>query len=89
MKAKERKKLLNEFKILRTKNIEILKSKNIMEVHYERIGVHPVFGNVTLRNLVATWVVHDLDHLAQLSRVMAHQYRSEVGPWIENLRILK
>lgn len=88
-KGKEMKTLLNEFKILRTKNIEILKSKNIMEVHYERIGVHPVFGNVTLRNLVATWVVHDLDHLAQLSRVMAHQYRSEVGPWIENLRILK
>lgn len=88
-KGKEMKTLLNEFKILRTKNIEILKSKNIIEVDYERIGIHPVFGNITLRNLIATWVVHDLDHLAQLSRVLAHQYRSEVGPWKEYLRILK
>lgn len=87
-KGKEMKTLLNEFEILRTKNIEILKSINISEEKYEWIGVHPVFGNVTLKNLIATWVVHDLDHLAQISRVMAHQYRNEVGPWKEYLRIL-
>ena len=88
-KGKEIKTLLDEFKILRTKNIEILKSKNITEEHYEWIGIHPVFGKVTLKNLIATWVVHDLNHLAQIARVMAHQYRSEVGPWKEYLRILK
>ena len=88
-KGKEMKTLLNDFKILRTRNIEILESKNITEEQYERIGIHPVFGNVTLKNLISTWVVHDLNHLAQISRVMAHQYRSGVGPWKEYLRILK
>lgn len=88
-KGKEMNTLLNEFKILRTNNIKILKSKNITDVYFEREGVHPVFGIVSLRNLIATWVVHDFNHLAQITRVMAHQYKSEVGPWKEYLRILK
>ena len=88
-KGKKMNTLLNEFKILRKKNIEILKSKNITDIDFEREGVHPVFGIVTLRNLIATWAVHDLNHLAQINRVMAHQYKSEVGPWKEYLRILK
>ncbi len=87
--GKEMKTLLNDFKILRIRNIGILKSKNISKEHYECIGIHPVFGNVTLKNLISTWVVHDLNHLAQISRVMAYQYRSGVGPWKEFLRILK
>ncbi len=87
--GKTLKMLLDEFKFLRTENIKVVKSKNISESIFERIGIHPVFGNVTLRNLIASWVVHDLDHLAQLSRVMAHQYESSVGPWKEFLRILK
>ena len=88
-KGKKMNTLLNEFKILRKKNIEILKSKNITDIDFEREGIHPVFGIVTLRNLIATWAVHDLNHLAQIYRVMAHQYKSEVGPWKEYLRILK
>jgi hypothetical protein len=80
--------LLKEFKNLREKNIGILKSKNITEKDFDRTGIHPKFGNVTLKNLLATWIVHDLNHLAQIARVMAHQYRTEVGPWKEYLRIL-
>ena len=87
-KGKTLKDLLDEFKSLRAENIKILKSKNLTEKDFHLIGVHPVFGNVTLKNLIATWVVHDLDHLSQLSRVMAHQFRVEVGPWKEYLRIL-
>jgi len=54
----------------------------------DREGVHPAFGRVTLRQLLATWVCHDLAHLAQIARVMAKQYRDAVGPWKEYLAIL-
>lgn len=80
--------LLDEFKILRKKNIEHLRSKNITEKNLEEKGIHPAFGEVTLSQLLSTWVVHDLNHIAQISRVMAKQYKAEVGPWIEYLRIL-
>jgi len=53
-----------------------------------RKGTHPALGQVTLGQLMATWLVHDLSHLAQIERVMARQYRDAVGPWRENLRIL-
>lgn len=80
--------LLEEFKILRAKNIEYLRSKNITD-NLEEKGIHPSFGEVNLSQLLSTWVVHDLNHIAQISRVMAKQYKSEVGPWIEYLRILQ
>jgi hypothetical protein len=51
-------------------------------------GEHPSLGTVTLRNLLATWVAHDLSHLGQIARVMAKQYREEVGPWREYLPIM-
>jgi hypothetical protein len=54
----------------------------------EKKGVHPKFGEVTLQQLLSTWVVHDLTHLAQASRVMAKQYKNEIGPWTEFFRIL-
>lgn len=68
---------------------EILKSKNITEIDFLRTGIHPDFGTVTLENLLSTWVVHDLDHVVQISRVMAFQYKDEVGPWKNYMRILK
>lgn len=80
--------LLDEFKMLRAKNIEHLRSKNLTEKNLEEKGIHPAFGEVTLSQLLSTWVVHDLNHIAQISRVMAKQYKAEVGPWIEYLRIL-
>jgi uncharacterized damage-inducible protein DinB len=82
-------KLLDEFKILRKKNIKYLRSKKITGKKLEEKGIHPAFGEVTLSQLLSTWVVHDLNHIAQISRVMAKQYKAAVGPWIEYLRILQ
>jgi hypothetical protein len=81
--------LLDEFKRARKHNTELLRSKNLTEADLQLTGIHPSFGQVTLQNLLATWVVHDLDHIMQIARVMAKQYRSEVGPWVEYLKILK
>lgn len=80
--------LLDEFKSLRQKNVEHLRSKNLAAENLEEKGVHPDFGEVRLSQLLATWVVHDLDHIAQISRVMAKQYKEEVGPWIKYLKVL-
>jgi hypothetical protein len=81
--------LLTEFKVERDRNIRILLSKNLTERDLDKTGIHPKFGTVTLRQLLSTWTVHDLAHLAQISRVMAKQYTEEVGPWKEYLSILK
>ena len=64
------------------------KSLNLTESDLDRTGMHPKLGEVTLRNLLSTWVVHDLTHIAQITRVMAKQYTSEMGPWPEFFRIL-
>lgn len=81
--------LLDEFKILRYKNLELLRSKNLSDEDLELKGIHPAFGEVTLSQLLAAWTVHDLNHIAQIMRVMAYQYKIEVGPWMEYLGILK
>ena len=80
--------LLNTFSILRTANLERLKAFDIQESALNRLGIHPAFGEVTLSQLLTAWVVHDLNHLAQISRVMASQYKEQVGPWIAYLKIL-
>ena len=87
-KGKTLPELLDEFKRLRKKNIGVLRSKKLTDKNLEDTGIHPAFGDVTLAQLLATWTVHDLDHIAQISRVMAKQYEEEVGPWIKYLRIL-
>ena len=81
--------LLIEFKILRDINVEQLRSKKLTDKNLEEKGIHPAFGEVTLSQLLSTWVVHDLNHIAQISRVMAKQYIEEVGPWKEYLKILQ
>ena len=81
--------LLDEFKDLRLENINLLKSKELTNQDLERTGVHPAFGEITLSQLISTWTVHDLNHIAQISRVMAKQYQAEVGPWAAYLRILQ
>jgi len=88
-KGKSLKDLLGEFMMLRIMNLEKLKAKNITEADLDKKGIHPAFGDITLRQLLSTWVVHDLNHLAQVTRVMAYQYKDNVGPWKEYLRILK
>jgi hypothetical protein len=80
--------LVRAFGQLRSANLQTLQSWNLSEAHLDLTGEHPAFGPVTLRQLLATWVVHDLGHIAQISRVMSKQYREEVGPWREYLPIL-
>lgn len=80
--------LLTTFTELRAKNLETLRSFNLQPADYERQGKHPELGIVNLKQLLATWVVHDLDHLGQIGQVMARQYRDEVGPWGAYLSIL-
>jgi hypothetical protein len=80
--------LLDDFASLRETNLNTLRSWNLGERELALQGEHPAFGVVTLRQLLATWVAHDLGHIAQTSRVMAKQYRHEVGPWRAYLPIL-
>ncbi|MEO6455441.1 MAG: DinB family protein [Ginsengibacter sp.] len=88
-KGKALEQLLAEFKTLRKSNIEYLRSKKLTQKNLEEKGIHPALGEVTLLQLLSTWIVHDLNHIAQIFRVMAKQYKAEVGPWIEYLRILQ
>ena len=87
-KGKSLSDLLNEFEVLRKLNIDLLKSKQITSLDLVKTGIHPAFGAVTLAQLLSTWTVHDLNHLAQISRVMSKQYLHAVGPWKEYLGIL-
>jgi hypothetical protein len=81
--------LLKEFKRVRAKNIATVRSWNLKEPDFSKTGIHPSFGEVTLSQLMSTWTAHDMGHLAQISRVIAKQYKDEVGPWVAYLRILK
>jgi hypothetical protein len=87
-KGKSITQLLIEFTALREYNIEQLRSKNLSAKDLETIGTHPDFGPVSLSQLLSTWVVHDLNHISQIARVMAKQYSTEVGPWKTYLGIL-
>lgn len=80
--------LVAEFEQLREDNVEALLDMDLGPEELARTGIHPDLGEVTLSQLLATWVVHDLDHIVQISRVMAKQYSEEVGPWREYLRVL-
>ena len=80
--------LLDEFAAIRAENIIWFKDLHLTEADLDKKGMHPKLGEVTLRNLLATWVVHDLTHIAQVTRVMAKQYKEEMGPWPEFFRIL-
>jgi hypothetical protein len=80
--------LLDRFAALRDENLRTVRSWNLQPADLERTGTHPAFGRVTLRQLFATWVAHDLGHLVQVTRVMAKRYREEVGPWRAYLRVL-
>lgn len=82
-------KLLDEFAAVRAKSLGELQSLNLRPEDLSRRGTHPALGTVTLGQLLATWVAHDLNHLHQLSRVMAHQCREAVGPWKQYLGVMK
>lgn len=78
---------IEEFKQLRASNLTTLKER-VQPGQLELTGTHPEFGRVRLRELLSTWVVHDLTHIAQIVRVMAERYRTDVGPWNQYLGIL-
>ena len=80
--------LLDEFGRLRSDNLRELHALNLQPQDLDRRGQHPAFGSVTLSQLLFTWATHDLTHLHQISRVMAHQYREAVGPWSRYLGVL-
>lgn len=80
--------LLDRFAEVRRQNLEIARGWNLTEKQLDRPGRHPELGAVTLRQLLATWAVHDLNHLGQISRVMAGRYQAEVGVWRAYLSIL-
>jgi len=80
--------LLDEFARLREANLATLRSWRLDDSRLDLPGEHPALGPVTLRQLLAAWVAHDLGHLAQIARVMAKQYTEEVGPWIRFLPVL-
>jgi len=80
--------LLAEFRQLREKNLDELRALNLTAAELRLTGEHPEFGRVTLEQLLATWVAHELGHVAQITRVMAKQYRDAVGPWEVSLPVL-
>jgi uncharacterized damage-inducible protein DinB len=80
--------LLDRFAALRRANLEALAALDLGPDDLTTTGTHPTFGRVTLEQLLATWAVHDLAHLAQIARVAAKQYGDAVGPWREYLPIL-
>ena len=87
-KGKSLAQLLEEFKWMRNDNLNELRAMNITEQMLDLEGIHPELGVVKLKQLLATWVAHDLGHIAQISRVMANQYKHEVGPWQAYLGII-
>jgi hypothetical protein len=80
--------LLDEFDALRAGSLATLRTWNLDDARLALRGRHPDLGEVTLRQLLATWVAHDLGHLAQIGRVMAKQYTEAVGPWYAYLPVL-
>jgi DinB superfamily len=80
--------LLDEFERLRAESLRTLTGWRLTNEQLVLEGEHPVFGAVTLRQLLATWTAHDVSHVAQISRVMAKQYRDAVGPWRAYLPIM-
>jgi DinB superfamily len=81
--------LLDEFMRLRSENLGELRALNLRQEDLDRRGRHPALGVVTLSELLGTWAAHDLTHLHQISRIMAHQYREIVGPYSRYLGVLK
>jgi hypothetical protein len=81
--------LLDAFAAARSNSLDGLRALDLQPEDLDRRGRHPAFGVVSLSQLLATWAAHDLTHLHQISRVMAHQYRDAVGPWSVYLGVLQ
>lgn len=88
-KGKSLTQLLEEFASARAQSLRDLTALHIAPQDMARKGRHPSLGTVTLSQLLATWAAHDLTHLHQISRIMAHQYREAVGPWNAYLGVMR
>jgi len=80
--------LLDEFAALRRESLQQLDALQLKDADLDRRGMHPALGPVTLRQLLSTWVAHDLDHIMQIARVLAKQHAAAVGPWRTYLRVI-
>ncbi len=87
-KGKTLNSLLSEFIRLRSENLQILRNTFLDGEVLDRKGMHPELGEVSVRELLAAWTAHDLGHIVQISRVMAKQYKTEVGPWAAYLKVV-
>jgi len=87
-KGKKLRDLLALFKQLRAANVMALRQAKLSERRLNLRGTHPELGQVSLKQLIAAWVVHDLNHIDQIARIMAWQYRHQVGPWREYMSVL-
>ncbi|HEV2323575.1 MAG TPA: DinB family protein [Terracidiphilus sp.] len=87
-RGKSLEQLLEEFAHTRSKSLAELTVMDLRETDFERRGLHPALGSVTLSQLLATWAAHDVNHLHQIARIMAHQYRDAVGPWVRFLGVM-
>lgn len=81
--------LLDTFESLRSENLDALRAMKLTREQLSLRGTHPALGTVTLEQLLAMWTVHDLNHVAQIAKSMAFQYRERVGPWLAYASILK
>lgn len=88
-KGKSLSELLQEFRQVRESYLAKLKAIEPSEENLDKTGIHPVLGPISLRQLLATWTVHDLTHIVQISRIMAKQYQEAVGPFVAFLGVLK
>ena len=87
--GKDLQQLLSEFSELRKENLLKLRSLTLNEDDLNKTGIHPEFGDITLRQLLSTWTIHDLTHIAQITRVMAKQYKEAIGPWIKYFKVMQ
>lgn len=87
-KGKSLTELLSEFSELRMRNLNELANLKLTDADLKQEGLHPELGTVSVSQLIATWAVHDLNHIGQIARTMAFRYRDEVGPWRQYLSIL-
>ncbi len=87
-KGKAMNELLDEFETLRTQSVEEFRQLNISDADLDKTGIHPEFGDVTLRELLAAHVTHDLGHIVQINRVLAKQYKNAAGPWPKYIAVL-
>jgi hypothetical protein len=88
-KGKTLSELMETFAVLRAKNLDVLREMNLTEEKLQLTGIHPELGEVTLEQLMATWAVHDLNHIKQIVTVLAQRYAENVGVWKQYLSILQ